>query len=319
MFFSPEIRLASSAVGGTFCGGAGGGGGGGGGGAATTPVRSPPTAPPSTPPSTPLGSPASTTGGASFCSIFTGWTMSRTFTFFGVIVTSLGFTPPLGGGGGGGGGGAMARSTALLGRSSCSRSQIVFTHIVVKITIWTPSIAVSSGPAHLGILRFLAASKFPNMWGTTCAWAGFVLPDLSNGVVFSMSRGMVGCSLSANQPDFSAGAPVVGGDGGFGVSAGGVAGAAGGVAGGEPSAGGGVAAGGVAGGVAGAAGAAGAAAGAVPGAGEPADADGAAGAPAGGVAAGGAAEPAAGALDPACVAGGAGVAGAPGGCPWAFF
>src|SRR5262249_7097348 len=106
MFFSPAIRLASSAVGGTFCGGAGGGDGGG--GAATTPLRSPPTTPPSTPPSTPLGSPVSIGGATSCFSIFTGWTMSRTFTFFGVIVTSLGFTPPLGGGGGGGGGGAIA-------------------------------------------------------------------------------------------------------------------------------------------------------------------------------------------------------------------
>src|SRR5215475_803695 len=151
MFFSPAIRLASSAVGGTFCGGAGGGGGGGGGGAATTPLRSPPTAPPSTPPSTPLGSPLSIGGATSCFSIFTGWTMSRTFTFLGVIVTSLGLTPPLGGGGGGGGGGAIARSTPVLGRSSCSMSQIVLIHIVTNRTAWTSSIAVSSGAAHFGI------------------------------------------------------------------------------------------------------------------------------------------------------------------------
>src|SRR5215510_680858 len=180
MFFSPEIRLASTVVGAPLWGGAGGGGGGGGGGAATTPLRSPPTAPPSTPPSTPLGSPVSTGGATSCFSIFTGWTMSRTLTFFGVIVTSLGFTPPLGGGGGGGGGGAMARSTAFLGRSSCSTSQIVLTHIVTNRTTWNASIAVSSGTAHVGIFRFLAASKLPNMWGT--AWAaGRDLPDFSNG------------------------------------------------------------------------------------------------------------------------------------------
>src|SRR5690349_19997866 len=144
MFFSPAMRLASSAVGGTFCGGAGGGGGGGGGGAATTPLRSPPATPLSTPPSTPLRSPVSTGGATSCFSIFTGWTMSRTFTFFGVIVTSLGLTPPLGGGGGGGGGGAIARSTALLGRSSCSSSQLVFNHIVTNSTTKNASIAVSS-------------------------------------------------------------------------------------------------------------------------------------------------------------------------------
>src|SRR5882762_9087907 len=129
MFFSPAIRLASSAVGAPLGGGAGGGGGGGGGGAATTPLRSPPTAPPSTPPSTPLTSPVSTGAATSCFSIFTGWTMSFTFTFLGVMTTSLGLAPPLGGGGGGGGGAAIARSIEFLGRSSCSMSQIVLTHI----------------------------------------------------------------------------------------------------------------------------------------------------------------------------------------------
>src|SRR4051812_24455344 len=125
MFFSPAIRSASSAAGVTVWGAGGGGGGGGGGGAATTPLRSPPATPPSTPPSTPLGSPTSTGAATSCFSIFTGWTMSLTFTFLGVIWTSLGFTPPLGGGGGGGGGAPIARSTEFLGRSSCSTSQIL--------------------------------------------------------------------------------------------------------------------------------------------------------------------------------------------------
>src|SRR5688500_14441410 len=110
MFLSPEMREPSSSVGGTFCGGAGGGGGGGGGGGAPiTPLRSPPTTPPatppSTPPSTPAASPASSTLVSCF-SILTGWTMSLTLIFFGVIWTSCGFAPPGGGGGGGGGGGA---------------------------------------------------------------------------------------------------------------------------------------------------------------------------------------------------------------------
>src|SRR5262245_29713311 len=198
MFFSPPMRSASSAVGATFWGGAGGGGGGGGGGAATTPLRSPPATPPSTPPSTPLGSPVSTGGATSCFSILTGCTMSRTRIFFGVIVTSCGFTPPLGGGGGGGGGGAIARSTVLLGRSSCSMSQIVFTHMVRNRTTWNRSIAESNGTAHLGILRCLAASKLLNIDCSTgrlppSAGAFFRGADLSslslmNGVVFSTSR-----------------------------------------------------------------------------------------------------------------------------------
>src|SRR6476661_2105004 len=90
MFFSPAIREPSSSVGGTFCGGAGGGGGGGGGGGApATPLMSPPTTPPATPPtsppSTPLGSPWSSTFWTSCFSILTGWTMSLTLIFFGVI------------------------------------------------------------------------------------------------------------------------------------------------------------------------------------------------------------------------------------------
>src|SRR4051794_16599318 len=133
IILSPAMREPSSIVGGTFCGGAGGGGGGGGGGAPITPLRSPPTTPPTTPPSTPpsspFGSPLSSTSLTSCFSILTGWTMSLTLIFFGVIWTSCGFAPPLGGGGGGGGGGATARSIVVLGRSSCSMSQIVLAHI----------------------------------------------------------------------------------------------------------------------------------------------------------------------------------------------
>src|SRR5262249_4852566 len=233
IFLSPETRLSSSAVGATFCGGAGGGGGGGGGGAATTPLRSPPATPPSTPPSTPVGSPVATGGGASCFSIFTGCTMSLTRIFFGVICTSCGFTPPFGGGGGGGGGGAMARSTVFFGRSSCSMSQIVLIHMVRKMTTWSPSMAVQRGPAHLGTLRCLAAWKLWNIEvrtgclpvgtgalgpgspagrdGPPPAPSGFVLraPDFSslslrNGVVFSTSRVIRLLLGWANQPpDFS--------------------------------------------------------------------------------------------------------------------
>src|SRR5690349_24512354 len=107
MFFSPAMRLASSAVGGTFCGGAGGGGGGGGGGAATTPLRSPPDTPPSTPPSTPLGSLVSTGGATSCFSIFSGWTMSRTFPVLGATSTYWSLMPLLPAGGGDGDGVAL--------------------------------------------------------------------------------------------------------------------------------------------------------------------------------------------------------------------
>src|SRR5215468_9868067 len=95
-------------------------------------------------------------------------------------------------------------------------SQIVFTHIVTNRTTWNASIAVSSGTAHLGIRRFLAASKLPNMCGTTWATAGLlVLADLSNGVVLSGSRGMSAAPCLANQPpDFSVGPPVAGAAGG---------------------------------------------------------------------------------------------------------
>src|SRR5690606_9740592 len=149
-------------VGGTFCGGAGGGGGGGGGGGApSTPLRSPPTTPPatppSTPPSTPFGSPLSSTTCGCCLSILTGWTMSLTLIFFGVIWTVCGFAPPGGGGGGGGGGGATARSMLVFGRSSCSISQIVLIHIVTNSAMWKMAAAPSKGTAHFGILRFFAA------------------------------------------------------------------------------------------------------------------------------------------------------------------
>ena len=57
-------------------------------------------------------------------SILTGWTMSLTLIFFGVIWTSCGFAPPGGGGGGGGGGGATARSIVVFGdrAARCPRS-----------------------------------------------------------------------------------------------------------------------------------------------------------------------------------------------------
>src|SRR5215217_4997427 len=89
--------------------------------------------------------------------------MSFTRIFLGVMTTSLGFTPPLGGGGGGGGGAAIARSIEFLGRSSCSISQIVLTHIDTNTTTWSKTAAPSSGGAHLGILRRLSASKLPNI------------------------------------------------------------------------------------------------------------------------------------------------------------
>src|ERR1700748_2158880 len=121
--------------------------------------------------------------------------MSFTRIFFGVIVTSLGLAPPLGGGGGGGGGGAIARSTVFFGRSSCSMSQIVFIHIVKNKMAWNASIAVSSGAAHFGILRFLSAPKLRNigpMAGRlSLPPAAFFAPStlsFTNGVVFSESR-----------------------------------------------------------------------------------------------------------------------------------
>src|SRR5215831_13607172 len=89
--FSPAMREPSSICGATLVGGAGGGGGGGGGGAPITPLMSPPTTPPSTPPSSPPSTP--TTSLACFCSCFsilTGWTMSLTVRFLGVITTSCG-------------------------------------------------------------------------------------------------------------------------------------------------------------------------------------------------------------------------------------
>jgi hypothetical protein len=97
-------------------------------------------------------------------SILTGWTMSRTLIFFGWIWTSCGFAPPGGGGGGGGGGGATARSIDVLGRSSCSRSQIVLIHMNRNSPMWKMTTPISSGPAHGGALRCCAASKLPNMW-----------------------------------------------------------------------------------------------------------------------------------------------------------
>src|SRR4051812_30369035 len=115
IIFSPAIREPSSIAGGTFCGGAGGGGGGGGGGGApTTPPTTPPATPPSSPPTSPLGSPFSSVVWTASCfSILTGWTMSLTLIFLGVMVCSCGFAPPGGGGGGGGGGGATARSIVV--------------------------------------------------------------------------------------------------------------------------------------------------------------------------------------------------------------
>src|SRR3984885_5978605 len=166
MFLSPAMREPSSNVGGTICGGAGGGGGGGGGGGApTTPPTTPPATPPSSPPTSPLGSPLSSVCGATSCfSILTGWTMSRTLIFFGWIWTSCGFAPPGGGGGGGGGGGATAGPIVVFGGSGCSRSQIVLIHMNKNSPMWNTTTAINTGPAHGGALRFLAASKLPNMW-----------------------------------------------------------------------------------------------------------------------------------------------------------
>src|SRR5512134_2064595 len=137
MFFSPEVRSASTAVGATFCGGAGGGGGGGGAGVGT---------PLPVPLATPFGSPPSTPSGSPYCSLpapgavstifsgsFTGWTVSVTFFLVGAFfLTASGFLAPLSGGGGGGGANPPSEIRPL-GSSSFSTSQIDLIHIVITI------------------------------------------------------------------------------------------------------------------------------------------------------------------------------------------
>src|SRR4051794_8672763 len=116
-----------------------------------------------------------------------------------------------------------------------------------------PSMAATSGTAHLGIFRFFAASKLPNIGrptgraffspgvrngpspppppppvalglSTALALSASSL-SLRNGVVFSASRVMVGCSClgdkkDANQPDWLAEPPPEGAGAGFVDSAG---------------------------------------------------------------------------------------------------
>jgi len=177
MFFSPAMRDASSAVGGTTWGGAGGGGGGGGGGGPWTPFGSPLTTPPSTPPSTPFGSPW-TSGAFSCFSIFTGWTMSFTVCFLTSNFVSCGFDAPLGGGGGGGGGGASARSCKSFGGSSRSICQIPPIHIQIRRPATNTPDPNRRGAANLGGLRCFAASKAANICPpgvTDGSWRGVVM------------------------------------------------------------------------------------------------------------------------------------------------